>query len=81
MDKKAKKAIINRLIWDIWEFMKKYGFEKLTNTQWEEQHRDAIALEKKYKGIGKPYEMLFRGMYDAVRSFYEEIGKNEGAHE
>ena len=69
----TNKEIVYGLILDLWNFVKKYGFEKLTDAKWEEQHKEALLLEQKYKSEGKPYEKLFRGLYDTVRTFYEDM--------
>ena len=55
----------------------------LTDGQWESLVADGEVQVKKYRGLGKQYEMLYRDMFDAVQKYYIRMKgdiRNEPLH-
>lgn len=66
-----EKKIIYEIILSIWNLFKKYGFEKLTDEQWESLVGKATAERDKFKKYGSNIDLLFRDMFSALQSYYE----------
>ena len=66
-----EKNLVYEVILTIWNMAKKYGFEKLTNEQWETLIQEAMQNQRKYAQIDSNIERLFRDMYGALEAYYE----------
>ena len=66
-----EKKIVYEIILSIWNLAKEHGFEKLTDEQWESLHEKAMQERDKFKQHGETIDLLFRGMFDVLRSYYE----------
>lgn len=66
-----EKKIIYEIILSIWNLFKKYGFEKLTDEQWESLVGKATAERDKFNKHGSNIDLLFRDMFGALQSYYE----------
>lgn len=64
------KELAHRVFVDVWRLACKYRFQKLDDFQWEKLIKDADRLLERYKGTDA--EGLFRLLFSAVQSFYEE---------
>ena len=67
-----EKKLVYEVIISIWEMFKKYGFEKLTDSQWENLIEDAEIKRKEFKEKGEQIELLFRDMFWCIENYYEE---------
>lgn len=70
------KELAYRVFVDVWRLACRYRFQKLDDSQWERLTADAGTLFKRYRNTEA--ESLFRGLFMAVQSFYEER-KQEGS--
>ena len=70
-----EKKLVYEVIISIWEMFKKYGFEKLTDVQWENLIEDAEIKRKEFKEKGEQIELLFRDMFWCIENYYEGKGK------
>ena len=68
-----EKKIVYDIILSIWNLAKEHGFEKLSDEKWESLHEKAIQEQDKFRQHGKNIELLFRGMFDALRCYYERM--------
>lgn len=69
-----EKKLVYEVIISIWEMFKKYGFEKLTDSQWENLIEDAEIKRKEFKEKGEQIELLFRDMFWCIENYYEDKG-------
>lgn len=69
-----EKKLVYEVIISIWEMFKKYGFEKLTDVQWENLIEDAEIKRKEFKEKGEQIELLFRDMFWCIENYYEDKG-------
>lgn len=67
-----EKKLVYEVIISIWEMFKKYGFEKLTDVQWENLIEDAEIKRKEFKEKGEQIELLFRDMFWCIENYYED---------
>lgn len=74
-----EKKIVYDVILSIWNLAKEHGFEKLTDEQWESLVEKAMQENKRFRQHGESIEFLFRGMFDALQSYYERKKKNENS--
>ena len=70
------RTVIYNLQRDMWRLTEKYGYEKLTDEQWERFVGDGYALQAKYRKVNWNAELLMRDMFRAVQEYY--IRKKEG---
>ena len=70
-----EKKLVYEVIISIWEMFKKYGFEKLTDAQWESLIEDAEIKRKEFKEKGDQIELLFSVMFCCIENYYEGKGK------
>ena len=70
------RTVICNLQRDMWRLTEKYGYEKLTDEQWERFVGDGYALQAKYRKVNWNAELLMRDMFRAVQEYY--IRKKEG---
>ena len=70
------RTVIYNLQRDMWRLTEKYGYEKLTDEQWERFVGDGYALQAKYRKVSRNAELLMRDMFRAVQEYY--IRKKEG---
>lgn len=67
-----EKKIVYELILDIWGLAKNFGFEPLSDSDWERYIYETDKLYKsKYKQSEERIEMLFRQMLLALTDYYE----------
>lgn len=66
------KLIVYQTILDIWNLFKKYGFNNLSEEQWECLISDGTFLLEKYKKQNKDIEILYRNLFTVVQRFYEK---------
>lgn len=66
-----EKKIVYDVILTIWNIAKEHGFEKLTNEQWESLVEQGQKECKRFREHGNNIELLYRGMFNELRSFYE----------
>ena len=71
-----EKKIVYDVIVSIWNLAKEHGFERLTDEQWESLHEKSVKEQNRFRQYGDNQELLFRGMFDSLRSYYER--KNDG---
>lgn len=64
------KELAYRVFVDIWRLACRYRFEELDDSRWERMTVDADALFRRYRDTDA--EGLFRLLFAAVQSFYEE---------
>ena len=74
-----EKKIVYDVILSIWNLAKEHGFDPLTDDQWESFIEKGNEEYKKYSDKGDCIAYLFRGMFDALCSYYERKSKNERA--
>ena len=70
-----EKKLVYEVIISIWEMFKKYGFEKISDAQWENLIEDAEIKRKEFKEKGELIELLYRDMFLCIENYYEEKGK------
>ena len=70
------RTAIYNLQHDMWKLTERYGYEKLTDEQWERFVGDGYALQAKYRKVNWNAELLMRDMFRAVQEYY--IRKKEG---
>lgn len=70
------RTVIYNLQRDMWRLTEKYGYEKLTDEQWEMFVGDGYALQAKYRKVNRNVELLMRDMFRAVQEYY--VRKKEG---
>ena len=70
-----EKKLVYEVIISIWEMFKKYGFEKMSDAQWENFIEDAEIKRKEFKEKGELIELLYRDMFLCIENYYEEKGK------
>lgn len=70
-----EKKIVYSIILSVWNLAKEYGFEKLTDEQWESLIDKAMKQRKKLKQHGETMDLLFRDMYRALENYYERKEK------
>lgn len=70
------RTVIYNLQRDMWRLTEKYGYEKLTDEQWEKFVEDGYALQAKYRKVNRSIELLMRDMFRAVQEYYSR--KKEG---
>lgn len=66
-----EKKIVYDVILSVWNLAKDHGFDKLTDDQWESLVGKSMQEHSRFKQYGESVEMLYRGMFDALRSYYE----------
>lgn len=66
-----EKKIVYDVILSVWNLAKEHGFNKLTDEQWKSFVTKGEQEHKKFKQYGKSIEMLYRGMFDDLQSYYE----------
>lgn len=67
------KDMAYRVFVDVWRLACKYRFHRLDNEEWQCLVNDGEKLFGRYKDTSVEY--LFRCLFAAVRSFYENTGK------
>jgi hypothetical protein len=77
----SRKELIYKIIIDIWGLLKKYGFDKLTDGQWEKFVYDGNVLSKKYKGQAIIYHKFCRKMIMVISDFYEELNTQNSSED
>lgn len=66
-----EKKIVYEIVISIWNLAKEHGFEKLTDEQWESFVEKSMQERNKFKQHGESVDLLYRGMFDALQSYYE----------
>lgn len=74
-----EKKIVYDVILSIWNLAKEHGFERLTDEQWESLIEKAGKERDKFRQHGECIDLLFRGMFGELQSYYERKKKNENS--
>lgn len=64
------RTAIYNLQHDMWKLTERYGYEKLTDEQWERFVADGYVLQAKYRKVNRSIELLMRDMFRAVQEYY-----------
>lgn len=73
-----EKKIVYDVILSIWNLAKEHGFERLTDEQWESLIEKSIQQNAIFRQHGRNIELLYRGMFDSLQSYYERKKNGEG---
>ena len=69
------KDIIYELVVDTWRLAARYQFKKLEDSEWAEFIKNGERLHGKYRKKGEAVERLYRDLFDAFQTFYQQISK------
>lgn len=69
------KSVIYELVVDTWRMAARYQFIKLEDSEWEEFITIGKQLHGKYRKSGEAVERLYRDLFAAFQTFYQQISK------
>lgn len=62
--------IIYQVFTDVWRLARKYGFHRLTDSEWETFCGRGEELLERYQEYGPEVETLYRDLFWAVQEYY-----------
>ena len=65
-----EKKIIYQIVLDVWNLAKEYGFNTLSEKEWNEMTQQGAVLREKYRQQGESFMGLFTGMFFAMQEYY-----------
>ena len=66
-----EKKIIYDIILSVWNIVKTYFFQRMSDDDIENMWNQAKTEEKRFKECGENYNLLFRGIWSAFVQYYE----------